>query len=90
MMLLLVKALAQTRKITRKSISSVEGQQVILIVLQLKKKNKTKQENKCSLTTHSCLPARVQTYQTSQCFLSSHQKGTTITALSSAMMLPLC
>lgn len=89
MMLLLVKALAQTRKIARKSISSVEGQQVILIVLQLKKK-KTKQENKCSLTTHSCLPARVQTYQTSQCFLSSHQKGTTITALSSAMMLPLC
>lgn len=89
MMLLLLKAIAQTRKITRKSISSVEGQQVILIVLQLKKK-KTKQENKCSLTTHSCLPARVQTYQTSQCFLSSHQKGTTITALSSAMMLPLC
>jgi len=40
MMLLLVKALAQTRKITRKSISSVEGQQVILIVLQLKKKPK--------------------------------------------------
>lgn len=47
-MLLLVKAIAQTRKITRKSISSVEGQQVILIVLQLKKK-KTKQNKKTNV-----------------------------------------
>lgn len=53
-MLLLVKALAQTRKITRKSISSVEGQQVILIILQLKKnQNKTRKQ---MFPDHSFLP----------------------------------
>lgn len=54
-MLLLVKAIAQTRKITHKSISSVEGQQVILIVLQMKKKNQNK-TRKQMFPDHSFLP----------------------------------